>query len=92
MKTAKQERRWTLIASIVFAVGARDPMVGVDDFQRDDVFGSGIVVTEVRAVAGFTGVRASGGHTVVVEQAEVEGAEVTVDHNFVEFVRIDVIA
>ena len=91
MKTRKKERRWTLLASTVFAVGACDSMVGVDDFEREDVFGSGIVVTEIRAVAGFTGVRVSGGHTVVVEQAEIEGAEVTTDENLVAFVRTDVI-
>ena len=89
MKTGKQERRWVLLAGTVFAVGACDSMVGVN--ERDDVFGSGIVVTEVRAVAGFTGVRASGGYTVVVEQAEVEGAEVTTDDNLVGFVRTDII-
>ena len=91
MKMGKQERRWALLTSTVFAVGACDSMVGVNDPERDDVFGSGIVVTEVRAVAGFTGVRVSGGHTVVVEQAEVEGAEVTTDDNLVAFVRTDII-
>ena len=87
----KHKGRWTLLASAVIAVNACDSMIGVDDFERDDVFGSGIVVTEVRAVASFTGVRASGGHTVVVEQAEVEGAEVTTDDNLVAFVRTEVI-
>ena len=90
MKTWKQERRWMVLACTVFAAGACDSMVGVDP-RPDDVFGSGTVVTEVRAVSGFTGIRTSGGHTVVVEQAEVEGAEVTTDDNLIEFVRTAVI-
>ncbi len=60
-------------------MGACDSMVGVDD---EDVFGSGIVVTEFRAVANFTGVRASGAFEVVVEQAETEGVEVTAGVSF----------
>ena len=72
------------------AVGACDSAVGIDD-PRTDVFGSGTVVTEARTVTSFTGVRASGGHTVVVEQAGVEGVEVTTDDNLVAFVWTDVI-
>ena len=87
----KHKPRWTLLPSALIAVSACDSTVGVDDFERDDVFGSGIVVTEARIVASFTGVRASGGHTVVVEQAEVEGVKVTTDDNLVTFVWTDVI-
>ena len=87
----KHKPRWTLLPSALIAVSACDSTVGVDDFERDDVFGSGIVVTEARIVASFTGVRASGGHTVVVEQVEVEGVKVTTDDNLVTFVWTDVI-
>ena len=87
----QHKRWWTLLASAVTAVSACDSTVGVDDFERTDVFGSGMVVREARIVASFTGVRASGGHTVVVEQAEVEGVEVTTDDNLVAFVWTDVI-
>ena len=87
----KHKRRWTLLASAVVAVSACDSTVGVDDSERTDVFGSGMVVTEARIVASFTGVRANGGHTVVVEQAEVEGVEVTTNDNLVVFVRTEVI-
>ena len=80
-----------VMTAALSAMTACDSMVGVDHFEREDVFGSGIIVTEVRAVESFTGVRASGGHTVVVEQAEVEEAEVTVDENLVEFVRTHVV-
>ena len=72
-------------------MGACDSAVGIDDHGRTDVFGSGTVVTEARTVPSFTGVRASGGHTVVVEQAEVEGVEVTTDDNLLAFVETDVI-
>ena len=73
------------------AMSACDSTVGVDDFERDDVFGSGIVVTEARWMASFTGIHASGGHTVVVEQSDVEGVEVTTDDNLFAFVRTEVI-
>ena len=72
-------------------VGACDSPAGVDDFHREDVFGSGMIVTKARSVAGFTGVRASGGHTVVVEQAEIEGVEVTTDDNLLALVWTSVI-
>ncbi len=84
----KHKPRWTLLASAVIAVSACDSMVGVDP---EDMFGSGIVVTEFRAVATFTGVRASGVFEVVVKQAETEGVEVTADDNLVSFVRTHVI-
>ena len=73
------------------AVGACDSAVGIDDDGRAGVFGSGTVVTEARTVPSFKGVRASGGHTVVVKQAEIEGVEVTTDDNLLAFVETDVI-
>jgi len=83
---------WEVLASLVVAMGACDSGVGVDDSDRRDVFGSGTVVTEVRAASSFTGVRASGEHTmVVVEQAAFEGVEITTDDNLLAFVETDVI-
>ncbi len=86
MRTEKRNRWWLVLACTVMAVGACDPPVGIDDPSRTDVFGSGTVVTATRAVAHFTGVRVNGVHTVVVEQAEVEGVQVTTDENLVAFV------
>ena len=91
VKTEKQNRRWAVLASTVMAVGACDSPVGFGDNSRIDVFGSGTVVTEARTVGSFTGVHASRGHTVVVEQAEVEGVVITTDDNLLAFVDTDVI-
>ena len=91
MKMGKWGQKWMVEVCIALAMASCDSMVGPED-PRDE-FGSGIVVTDVRAVSGFTGVRAiaTGGHTIVVEQTEVGGAEVTTDDNLIEFVRTEVI-
>ena len=90
MKTMKDRGLWTLLVSTALTVSACDSPIGVED-SKPKVFGSGIVVTETRALASFTAVRASGAFEVVVEQAETEGVEVTADDNLVSFVRTNVI-
>lgn len=58
---------------------------------NDPVYGSGIVVSEVRDVSGFDRLRVSSGIDVVIRQGDMESLEVEADDNLMEHIRTEVV-
>ena len=77
-------RRVGLIGIAGMWLGACELPSGVEDDL--EVIGSGHVVTQARTVSGFTTIKTSGAHSVIVERSDEEGVEVRTDDNLLAHV------